>query len=61
MNQKSVILDLCAGTGAWSEPYREAGYDVRRIDLPAIGIEIKERYCEIAARRLDQEVLELNA
>lgn len=29
-----VILDLCAGTGAWSEPYAEAGYDVRRIDLP---------------------------
>jgi hypothetical protein len=21
-----VILDLCAGTGAWSEPYRQAGY-----------------------------------
>lgn len=29
-----VILDLCAGTGAWSEPYVAAGYDVRRIDLP---------------------------
>lgn len=29
-----VILDLCAGTGAWSEPYVQAGYDVRRVDLP---------------------------
>lgn len=29
-----VILDLCAGSGAWSEPYTTAGYDVRRIDLP---------------------------
>jgi hypothetical protein len=29
-----VILDLCAGTGAWSQPYVEAGYDVRRVDLP---------------------------
>lgn len=28
-----IILDLCAGTGAWSEPYRKAGYDVRRIDI----------------------------
>lgn len=28
------ILDLCAGTGAWSEPYRAAGYDVLRVDLP---------------------------
>lgn len=27
-----VILDLCGGTGSWSEPYREAGYDVRIID-----------------------------
>ena len=29
-----VILDLCGGTGAWSNPYRDAGYDVRVIDLP---------------------------
>ena len=30
-----LILDLCAGSGAWSAPYVEAGYDVRRITLPA--------------------------
>ncbi len=29
-----VILDLCGGTGAWSEPYVKAGYDVRLVDLP---------------------------
>jgi hypothetical protein len=29
-----IIYDLCAGTGAWSEPYVAAGYDVRRVDLP---------------------------
>jgi len=29
-----TILGLCAGSGAWSEPYRQAGYDVRRITLP---------------------------
>ena len=28
-----VILDLCAGSGAWSQPYLDAGYDVRRIDI----------------------------
>jgi hypothetical protein len=28
------VLDLCAGSGAWSQPYLEAGYDVRRIDWP---------------------------
>ena len=29
-----IILDLCGGSGAWSKPYREAGYDVRVITLP---------------------------
>ena len=29
-----LILDLCGGTGAWSAPYREAGYDVRVVTLP---------------------------
>lgn len=33
-----VILDLCSGTGAWSDPYVQAGYDVRRITLPAIDV-----------------------
>ena len=29
-----LILDLCGGTGSWSKPYREAGYDVKVITLP---------------------------
>lgn len=29
-----IILDLCGGTGAWSKPYQDAGYDVRVITLP---------------------------
>lgn len=28
-----VLLDLCAGSGSWSEPYREAGWIVERVDL----------------------------
>ena len=28
-----IILDLCGGTGSWSRPYKEAGYDVRIIDM----------------------------
>jgi len=28
-----TILSLCDYTGNWSRPYREAGYDVRQIDL----------------------------
>ena len=33
MTQK-IILDLCGGTGSWSRPYKENGYDVRVITLP---------------------------
>lgn len=33
-NSKKIILDLCGGTGSWSKPYKEAGYDVRLITLP---------------------------
>ena len=25
---------MCGGTGAWSKPYQEAGYDIRNITLP---------------------------
>jgi len=34
MNRDKVILDLCGGTGSWSRPYWEAGYDVRVITMP---------------------------
>jgi hypothetical protein len=35
------ILDLCGGTGAWSEPYRAAGYDVEVIDPLADGRDVR--------------------
>lgn len=28
-----IIYDLCGGTGSWSKPYKDAGYDVRLIDI----------------------------
>lgn len=28
-----TVLSLCDFTGNWSRPYREAGYDVRQVDL----------------------------
>lgn len=34
MENKKIILDLCGGTGAWSKPYKDNGYDVRVITLP---------------------------
>jgi hypothetical protein len=33
-NKDKLILDLCGGTGAWSKPYRDAGYNVRVVTLP---------------------------
>ena len=33
-NKDKIILDLCGGTGSWSKPYKEAGYDVRIITSP---------------------------
>lgn len=33
-----IILDLCGGTGAWSKPYKEAGYTVLNITLPDFDI-----------------------
>lgn len=38
MNYGKIILDLCGGTGAWSRPYYDAGYDVRLITLPSQNI-----------------------
>lgn len=37
-NSKKIILDLCGGTGAWSKPYKDAGYDVRVITLPKFDV-----------------------
>ena len=34
MNNKKIILDLCGGTGSWSKPYKEAGYNVKIVTLP---------------------------
>lgn len=33
-SNKKIILDLCGGTGAWSKPYKDNGYDVRVITIP---------------------------
>jgi hypothetical protein len=29
-----IVLDLCGGSGAWSRPYRDAGYSVEIVTLP---------------------------
>lgn len=31
--ETGLILDLCGGTGGWSKPYSDAGYNVRVVDI----------------------------
>jgi hypothetical protein len=40
--KRKIILDLCGGTGSWSKPYKDAGYDVRLITLPEYDVRTYE-------------------
>ena len=64
--QKPVaLMEWCLQfvDGVVIDPYMGAGSTLRaakNLNRQAIGIEIEERYCEIAAQRLEQEVLPLH-
>jgi len=49
-NEGEIILDFAMGSGTTL-------IAAQKLDRKAIGIEIEEKYCEIAVRRLAQEVL----
>ena len=42
-----IILDLCGGTGAWSKPYVDDGYDVRLITLPEHDVRTWDGYLDL--------------
>ena len=41
-NGNKIILDLCGGTGAWSQPYKDDGYDVRLVTSPVADVRFVE-------------------
>ncbi len=59
-----LVRLICPVGGTLIDPFMGSGTTLcaaKELERKAIGIEIEERYCKIAERRVEQEILPLNA